>query len=75
MENPRKRNFKKKGLDIAVHRRRIVKEDLDTKFKDPYDPFRIVFVCAMWMTGFEYLFNSRFFNLNQNFFIPANIVE
>lgn len=46
-------DFKKKGLDIAVHRRRIVKEDLDTKFKDPDDPFRIVFVCAMWMTGFD----------------------
>ena len=28
-------------------------EDLDTKFKDPDDPFRIVFVCAMWMTGFD----------------------
>ncbi len=24
-----------------------------TKFKDPDDPFRIVFVCAMWMTGFD----------------------
>src|SRR5439155_1904397 len=23
------------------------------KFKDPDDPFRIVFVCAMWMTGFD----------------------
>jgi type I restriction enzyme, R subunit len=28
-------------------------EDLDTKFKDPDDPFRLVFVCAMWMTGFD----------------------
>jgi len=46
-------DFKKKGLDIAVHHKRIVKEDLDTKFKDPDDPFRIVFVCAMWMTGFD----------------------
>jgi len=45
--------FKKKGLDIAVHRKRIVKEDLETKFKDPKDPFRLVFVCAMWMTGFD----------------------
>lgn len=43
----------KKGLDIIPHRRRIVTEDLDTKFKDPDDPFRIVFVCAMWMTGFD----------------------
>ncbi len=46
-------DFKKKGLDIAAHRKRMVKEDLDTKFKDPDDPFRIVFVCAMWMTGFD----------------------
>ncbi len=23
------------------------------KFKDPDDPFRLVFVCAMWMTGFD----------------------
>ncbi len=45
--------FKEKGLDIAPHRRRIVNEDLDKKFKDPDDPFRIVFVCAMWMTGFD----------------------
>jgi len=45
--------MRKKGLDIAPHRRRMLNEDLDTKFKDPLDPFRIVFVCAMWMTGFD----------------------
>ena len=28
-------------------------EDLDDQFKDPDDPLRIVFVCAMWMTGFD----------------------
>ena len=43
----------KKGLDIRPHRKRMVTEDMDTKFKDPDDPFRIVFVCAMWMTGFD----------------------
>jgi type I restriction enzyme R subunit len=42
-----------KGLDIRPHRKRIVEEDLETKFKDPNDPFRLVFVCAMWMTGFD----------------------
>ena len=26
---------------------------LDEKFKDPDDPFRLVFVCAMWLTGFD----------------------
>jgi type I restriction enzyme R subunit len=42
-----------KGLDIRPHRKRIVEEDLESKFKDPDDPFRLVFVCAMWMTGFD----------------------
>jgi len=42
-----------KGGDIVPHRRRMVEEDLETKFKNPDDPFRIVFVCAMWMTGFD----------------------
>jgi type I restriction enzyme, R subunit len=32
---------------------RMVEEDLDTAFKDPEDPLRLVFVCAMWMTGFD----------------------
>ncbi|WP_420611151.1 HsdR family type I site-specific deoxyribonuclease [Candidatus Poriferisodalis sp.] len=41
------------GLDIAKHRKRMVEEDLDSKFKDPDDPFRLVFVCAMWLTGFD----------------------
>ena len=45
--------FKKRGLDITLHRKRMMKEDLDTKFKDEQDPFRLVFVCAMWMTGFD----------------------
>jgi type I restriction enzyme R subunit len=45
--------FKKLGLKIEKHRRRMVKEDLATKFKDPINSFRIVFVCAMWMTGFD----------------------
>jgi type I restriction enzyme R subunit len=45
--------FRSKGLDIATHRKRMVKEEMDVKFKDPNDPFRIVFVCAMWMTGFD----------------------
>ena len=41
------------GLDIARHRKRMGEEDLDSKFKDPDDPFRLVFVCAMWLTGFD----------------------
>jgi len=45
--------LQKKGANIIPHRKRMVKEDLDLKFKDPDDRFRIVFVCAMWMTGFD----------------------
>ena len=45
--------MKARGLDIVPHRKRMVSEDLETKFKDPDDPFRIVFVCAMWLTGFD----------------------
>ncbi len=40
-------------LDIAPHRRRMHEEKLDEKFKDPQDSLRLVFVCAMWMTGFD----------------------
>jgi len=46
-------DFAKKGLDILKHRKRMAKEDLETKFKDESDPLRIVFVCAMWLTGFD----------------------
>jgi type I restriction enzyme R subunit len=45
--------FKKKGLDIASHRKKMVKEDLEKRFKKSDDPLRIVFVCAMWITGFD----------------------
>ncbi len=46
-------DFRDKRLEIEPHRRRMVTEDLETKFKDAADPLRIVFVCAMWMTGFD----------------------
>ena len=46
-------DLSQKGVDITPHRARMNAEDLDTKFKDPEDPFRIVFVCAMWITGFD----------------------
>jgi len=45
--------FAEKGIDFKSHRLRMVKEDLEKKFKDPDDPFRLVFVCAMWITGFD----------------------
>jgi len=42
-----------KGLDITPHRRRMNDEDMEVKFKEPDDPFRLVFLCAMWLTGFD----------------------
>jgi type I restriction enzyme R subunit len=42
-----------RGLDIKPHRKRMVEERLEDKFKDPQDPLRIAFVCAMWTTGFD----------------------
>ena len=29
------------------------KRELDKEFKDPANPLRVVFVCAMWLTGFD----------------------
>jgi len=43
----------KLGLDIRPHRARMNNEDLAEKFKSADDPLRLVFVCAMWMTGFD----------------------
>jgi type I restriction enzyme R subunit len=45
--------MQKLGLDIVPHRKRMNDESLDEKFKDPNDPLRLVFVCAMWLTGFD----------------------
>jgi type I restriction enzyme R subunit len=43
------------GLDIEPHRKRMNESQpgLDEKFKDTDDPLRLVFVCAMWLTGFD----------------------
>ncbi len=46
-------DLRAKGADIRPHRLRLNKEDLEEKFKDADDPLRLVFVCAMWMTGFD----------------------
>jgi type I restriction enzyme R subunit len=45
--------MKKHGLDIVPHRKRMNDEELAEKFKDPKDPLRLVFLCAMWLTGFD----------------------
>jgi len=45
--------LRKLGLDIIPHRERMNREPMDEKFKDPQDPLRLVFLCAMWLTGFD----------------------
>jgi len=45
--------FKKWGLDIKYHRTKMEKRELDKEFKDSRNPLRVVFVCAMWLTGFD----------------------
>src|SRR3990167_3441701 len=50
--------FAKHQLDIKPHRERMNRldahgHDIDYNFKDPADPLQLVFVCAMWLTGFD----------------------
>ena len=50
--------FKAKGLNIKPHRdfmKEIDREgnDIEDRFKNANDPLRLVFVCAMWLTGFD----------------------
>lgn len=45
--------FKKWNLDIKTHRAKMEKLELDKEFKDSKNPLRVVFVCAMWLTGFD----------------------
>ena len=45
--------FKKWNLDIKTHRTKMEKRELDKEFKDSKNPLRVVFVCAMWLTGFD----------------------
>lgn len=45
--------FKKWCLDIKIHRTKMEKRELDKEFKDSKNPLRVVFVCAMWLTGFD----------------------
>jgi len=50
--------FSEQGLDIRPHRQLLDHPDEDGRniedyFKDPNNNYRIVFVTAMWMTGFD----------------------
>lgn len=57
-ENGDEERFEKEGLDIRPHRKRMDEfdsngHDLEYNFKDPDDSLQLVFVCAMWLTGFD----------------------
>lgn len=57
-EADEERKFAAQGLDIKPHRQKMNtldarQHDLEYRFKDPEDPFQLVFVCAMWLTGFD----------------------
>ena len=50
--------FRKVGLSITAHRKRMNMPDehgadIEDNFKDPHHPLSLVFVCAMWLTGFD----------------------
>lgn len=47
--------FQKWGKEIKPHREKMEKSEngLDKEYKDRENPLRIVFVCAMWLTGFD----------------------
>src|ERR1035441_8249321 len=52
------KKFAKQKLDIKSHRDRMNKldehgHDVEFNFKDPENPLQLVFVCAMWLTGFD----------------------
>lgn len=51
------KKFADQGLSVASHRAKMneVKDgfDIEDRFKNPNDPLKLVFVCAMWLTGFD----------------------
>ncbi|GGX52729.1 type I restriction endonuclease subunit R [Saccharospirillum salsuginis] len=57
-ENGEEKKFDAQGLDIRPHRKRMDQvdahgHDLEYNYKDPEHPLQLVFVCAMWLTGFD----------------------
>jgi type I restriction enzyme R subunit len=50
--------FTKQKLNIKLHRDKMNAidqngHDIEYRFKDPADKLQLVFVCAMWLTGFD----------------------
>lgn len=57
-ENGDDDKFTSRGLDIEKHRAEMQRVDengydIEDRFKDPNNSFSLVFVCAMWLTGFD----------------------
>lgn len=51
-------SFAKQGLNVRPHRDRMNRldpngHDIEHNFKDPHHKLQLVFVCAMWLTGFD----------------------
>lgn len=47
------KTFRDWGLDIEPHRAKMKSRKLEEDFKNSQHPFRLVIVCAMWLTGFD----------------------
>lgn len=47
------KNHRDEELNIAPHREKMVKRNLEEEFKKAENPFRVAIVCAMWLTGFD----------------------
>jgi len=57
-EADEEKKFAEQKLDIKPHRQRMNQvdengHDIEYQFKDKTNPLRLVFVCAMWLTGFD----------------------
>lgn len=57
-EDGEEEKFAAQGLDISLHRKKMETitpegKDIEDRFKDKDDPLSLVFVCAMWLTGFD----------------------
>ena len=51
------KKFSAQSLNVSSHRAKMneIKDgrDIEDRYKDPNDPLKLVFVCAMWLTGFD----------------------
>lgn len=57
-ENGEEEKFEQKNLVISTHRKKMNEitadgKDIEDRFKDPDDSLQLVFVCSMWLTGFD----------------------